>query len=51
MEIKTEGAMPLWLAHLLDEMRIFPTSFSKYGRAYLNELEKKLRGNKNECFV
>ena len=51
MEIKTEGAMPLWLAHLLDEMRIFPTSFSKYGRAYLNELEKKSRGNKNECFV
>ncbi len=51
MEIKTEGAMPIWLAHLLDEMKIFPTSFSKYGRAYLNELDKKLRGNKNECFV
>ena len=35
MEIKTLGAMPLWLADALDELRIFPTSFSKYGTAYL----------------
>lgn len=35
MEIKTLGAMPLWLADALDELRIYPTSFSKYGTAYL----------------
>ena len=34
MEIKTNGAMPLWLAHALDECGILPTSFSKYGTAY-----------------
>lgn len=34
MEIKTEGAMPLWLSRTLSEMGIFPSSFSKYGTAY-----------------
>ena len=38
MEIKTAGAMPLWLAHVLDKYRIFPTSFSKYGTAHLRSL-------------
>ena len=36
MEIKTDGAMPLWLSHALDELKIYPASFSKYGKAYLN---------------
>ncbi|MBQ8357840.1 MAG: polyphosphate polymerase domain-containing protein [Clostridia bacterium] len=36
MEIKTDGAMPLWLSHALDAARIYPTSFSKYGTAYLD---------------
>lgn len=35
MEIKVFGAMPLWLADILDRLQIFPTSFSKYGKAYL----------------
>lgn len=34
MEIKTTGAMPLWLCRLLSENRIYPTSFSKYGTYY-----------------
>ena len=34
MEIKIPGAMPLWLSHLLDDMKIYPGSFSKYGEAY-----------------
>ncbi len=34
MEIKTPTAAPLWLAHALSELRIFPTSFSKYGTCY-----------------
>lgn len=41
MEIKTVGAMPLWLAHALDTCKIFPGSFSKYGTAYLKGLEEK----------
>jgi len=34
MEIKIPGAAPLWLARLLSENAIFPTSFSKYGAYY-----------------
>ena len=41
MEVKTNGAMPLWLSHALDECGIFPTSFSKYGTAYREFSAKK----------
>ena len=41
LEIKTSGAMPLWLADALDEEHILPDSFSKYGTAYAKALEKK----------
>ena len=34
MEIKTPAAVPLWLAHALSELKIFPASFSKYGTCY-----------------
>ncbi len=34
MEIKVANSMPMSLARRLSELRIFPTSFSKYGRAY-----------------
>ena len=34
MEIKIPGAAPLWLARLLSENGIFPTSISKYGTYY-----------------
>ena len=34
MEIKIPGTAPLWLARLLSENGIFPTSFSKYGAYY-----------------
>lgn len=34
LEIKTNGAMPLWLAHALTQSGIKPGSFSKYGAAY-----------------
>ena len=34
MEVKIIGAMPLWLAHALSELKIYKTSFSKYGRGF-----------------
>ena len=34
MEIKALNAMPLWLCKALDELKIYPSSFSKYGTAY-----------------
>ena len=41
MEIKIPDAAPLWLAHLLSDLKIFPTSFSKYGTCYRTELLEK----------
>lgn len=34
MEIKIPGAAPVWLSHALSELKIFPESFSKYGKCY-----------------
>ena len=34
MEVKCLGAYPLWLTHVLSDLRIYPESCSKYGRAY-----------------
>lgn len=34
MEIKCLGSMPLWLTKELDEMKIYPASYSKYGNAF-----------------
>ena len=36
MEIKAPGAVPVWLAKILSEGKIYKTSFSKYGTLYLN---------------
>lgn len=41
MEIKTDGAMPLWLSHALDELKIYPASYSKYGNAYTDIINTK----------
>lgn len=41
LEIKTVGAVPLWVARALDELKIYPTSFSKYGTAYLKNIGGK----------
>ena len=38
MEVKIPGAAPVWLAHLLSEAGVFPTSFSKYGACYQQNL-------------
>lgn len=34
MEIKTVGALPISFVRILEELKIFPVSFSKYGAAY-----------------
>ena len=38
MEIKAPEAVPLWLAHVLSEERLFPARFSKYGTCYRENL-------------
>lgn len=44
MEIKISDTLPLWLSHLLSELEIFRTSFSKYGRAYKNYAREDPKG-------
>lgn len=40
LEIKCIDSMPLWLTHELDRLKIYPSSYSKYGTAYKYMLEK-----------
>jgi SPX domain protein involved in polyphosphate accumulation len=40
MEIKTTGAIPLWLTRALSENNIFPVSFSKFGVCYIRYISK-----------
>jgi len=42
MEIKTVGAIPLWLTRVLSENSIFPVSFSKFGVCYIKHISKLL---------
>lgn len=42
MEIKTAESIPLWMTAFLSHHQISKASFSKYGRAYTQELERKL---------
>ncbi len=41
LEVKVQGAMPLWLSEVLSEGKIYKTGFSKYGEAYRQQLMKK----------
>ena len=41
LEIKTPGAMPLWLARTLSECEIYPRSFSKYAHAYYDIMKQE----------
>ncbi|MBR6302630.1 MAG: polyphosphate polymerase domain-containing protein [Lachnospiraceae bacterium] len=43
MEVKVGAAMPAWFVKILTDNRIYKTSFSKYGTAYL--LDNGLAGN------
>ncbi|MBQ9735992.1 MAG: polyphosphate polymerase domain-containing protein [Clostridia bacterium] len=46
MEIKCIGAIPLWLVHVLSDEKIYKTSFSKYGTAYLKFILPKMQEDK-----
>lgn len=49
MEVKVNAAYPFWLVHMLEEMKIYPVSFSKYGMVYQNQIFPKLYpGRKQE---
>ena len=42
MEVKTAGAMPLWLTAFLSQQQIRKTSFSKYGKAHMLQVQREL---------
>ena len=39
MEIKTLKGIPIWFSKILDELKIYPTSYSKIGKIYQKESE------------
>ena len=44
MEVKSLGSIPLWFTKILSDLKIYPTSFSKYGEIYQKNY---LKDNKN----
>ena len=44
MEVKTAGALPVWLTAILSQEKIYKSSFSKYGTAYLQEVREQREG-------
>ncbi len=40
MEVKTAKSLPIWFVKILDNLNIYPTSFSKYGNVYKKMLKK-----------
>ncbi len=51
MEVKISNSMPMWLAKELAALKIYKISFSKYGRAYQNEIKRKLEKRSIKYYV
>lgn len=49
MEIKTPGAIPLWMTKCLTEGAIYKTSFSKYGAAYTEMMLREAKGEQKNA--
>ena len=49
LEVKAEGAVPIWLVEILNREGIRKQSFSKYGRAYEQMLTEHLALQKGKC--
>lgn len=41
MEVKITGAVPIWFANALSSLKIYPTSFSKYGTEYQKSIKQE----------
>lgn len=41
METKVLGAYPLWFTSILSSLKVYPTSFSKYGSIYTNKIKEE----------
>ena len=43
MEVKSLQSIPLWFTKILSNMKIYPSSFSKYGEIYINKESKNTK--------
>ena len=51
MEVKIQGAMPMWMAEFLSENNITKASYSKYGTYYKDYLMKNTRTERSVCYA
>ena len=51
MEVKVSNSIPAWLVEKLSELKIYKTSFSKYGRAYTNFVQGKAAENAEHMYI
>jgi len=52
MEIKINGAVPMWFTKIISEFNIYPVSFSKYGTEYMTRVAasaKEIIGGQEQC--
>jgi len=47
MEVKAGGAIPMWFVKILTDLKLYKTSFSKYGTAYKIILNRALQEDKD----
>lgn len=51
MEVKIQGAMPMWMANFLSENNITKVSFSKYGAYYRDYIMNNQKNERNVCYA
>lgn len=51
MEVKVSDSVPEWLIKCLSDLRIYKTSFSKYGRAYEMYIQKNINKLRSVSYV
>ena len=51
LEVKASGGIPMWLTELLSSQHIHKQSFSKYGRAYMELLEERLKESRGQIYA
>ncbi|MBQ8786224.1 MAG: polyphosphate polymerase domain-containing protein [Oscillospiraceae bacterium] len=51
MEIKSGRAIPLEITEILSRLKIYPVSFSKYGKIYTAKIQKNKTSNRKEVTI
>ena len=51
LEVKASGGIPLWLTEHLSSQQIRKQSFSKYGTAYMEMLQEKLKESRDHSYA